>query len=247
MHEPNTEAAFGERVRFYRLAAGMSRPVLGELCGRSADWVKGIETGSIGMPGLKTLIRMAELLGTNLGALTGVQKLSETSYTKRRHEQAAEIARALATYPIIERDREPLPAADLAANVAQAWQVWHGAARQRDAIAAILPRLLDDARRAAKFHEGRDRRSALTSLAQVYHLAQLYLSFQPFPELVHITGDRAMQAAQDADSPQAIAGAAWYLNHVFRDAGEQAEARVELAHQACSLLTPERSETDRSL
>ncbi|MGI5155858.1 helix-turn-helix domain-containing protein [Microbispora sp. CA-102843] len=247
MHEPSTTADFGERVRFYREAAGMSRPVFGELCGRSKDWAKAIENGDIGMPGLKLLIRMAELLDVSLGQLTGMQQLSETTYTKVRHEKAAEIARLLATYPIIDRDREPVPAAELTAQVAQAWQVWHGSTCQRDAIAVVLPRLLDDARRAAKLHEGRDRRLSLTALAQVYHLAQLYLSFQPMPEMIYLTGDRAMQAAQDADSPQAVAAAAWYLNHVYRDAGEQAEGRIELAHQASRLLSPDRDETDRSL
>ncbi|GIH66319.1 helix-turn-helix domain-containing protein [Microbispora siamensis] len=246
MHEPSTTATFGERVRKYREAAGMSRPVFGELCGKSGAWAKAIETGGIGMPGLRMLIRMAELLGVGLGDLTGLQKLSETTYTKVRHDKAAEIARLLATYPIINRDREPVPAVELAANVAQAWQVWHGSAHQRDAIAVILPRLLEDARRAAKLHEGRDRRLSLTALAQVYHLAQLYLSFQPMPEMIYLTGDRAMHAAQDADSPHAIA-AAWYVNHVYRDAGEQAEGRIELAHQASALLSPERSETDRAL
>lgn len=247
MHEPSTAASFGERVRFFRTQCGMSRPVFGELCGRSAAWAKAIETGAIAMPGLSMLVRMANVLGVKLGDLTGLQTLTETTYTKMRHQKVAEIARLLTTYPIIGRDREPVPAAELAANVAQAWQIWHGSAHQRDAIATVLPRLLEDARRAAKLHEGRDRRSAQASLAQVYHLAQLYLSFQPVPELIYLTGDRAMAAAQEADSPQAIAAAAWYLNHVFRDAGEQAEGRIELAHQAASLLSPERSETDRAL
>jgi hypothetical protein len=50
-----------------------------------------------------------------------------------------------------------------------------------------------------------------------------------------------MNAAQDADDPDAIAGAAWYLNHVFRDAGEEAEARMEIALSAARLLQPSRS------
>ncbi|MEU8195294.1 helix-turn-helix transcriptional regulator [Microbispora amethystogenes] len=247
MNEPSTSVPFGERVRFYREAAGMSRPVFGELCGKSGAWAKSIETGAIGMPGIRMLLRMAELLNVNLGDLTGLQRISETNYTKMRHEKASEIARLLAGYPLVTGDSEPVPAAELAANVAQAWQVWHGSTRQRDAIAVVLPRLLEDARIAAKLHEGLDRRSALASLAQVYHLAQLYLAFQPMPEMIYLTGDRAMQAAQDADSPKAVASAAWYLNHVFRDAGEQAETRIELAHQACRLLSPERDENDRSL
>lgn len=248
MDDATTPMAFAERVRFYRNRAGMSRKVLGELCGRSEEWVKAIETGRLLMPRIPALIRLAELLGVHdLAELTGEQKLATTMYSKMRHPRADEIARCLATYPIVTGDREPVPAAALAASVAQAWRVWHGSATQRDAIAAVLPRLLDDARHAVRLLEGGERRSALASLAQVYHLAQLYLSFQPLPTLVLLTGDRAMAAAQDADDPHAIAAAAWYLNHVYRDAGEQAEARIELAHQACSLLVPDRGEADRSL
>ncbi|MFG1874051.1 multiprotein-bridging factor 1 family protein [Sphaerisporangium sp. NPDC049003] len=240
--------SFGDRLRFHRERAGMSRTVLGELCGRSAEWVKAIERGRLLMPRMPLLLRLSEILQIDdLAKLTGEQKLNASTYTKHRHEKVAQVARALATYPLAAPDREPLAAGELAANVAQAWMVWHGSPHQRTAIATVLPRLLEDARAAVRQLDGNDRRRAQTSLAQIYHLAQLYLSFQPMPELVLLTGDRAMQAAQDADDPHAMAAAAWYLNHVFRDAGEQAEARIDLAHQATRLLRPEDSEQDRQL
>jgi hypothetical protein len=226
----------------------MSRPVLGELCGRSGEWVKALETGKMLMPRMWMLIRLAEVLGVqDLAELTGEHKLTSATYGKRQHEHAERISHALASFPIISADREPPSADALAATVAQAWMVWHGSPQHRTAIAAILPRLLDDARTSARLLDGRERRNALTSLAQVYHLAQLYLSFQPMHELVMLTGDRAMHAAQDADDPYAIAAAAWYMNHVYRDASINAEARIDLAHQATRLLRPENSEDDRSL
>ena len=125
--------------------------------------------------------------------------------------------------------------------------VWHGSPQHRSAVAAILPRLLQDARISARLLEGPDRRAALVALAQVYHLVQLYLSFQPVPHLILLAGDRAMLAAQEADDPQAVAAAAWYMNHVYRDAGEAAEARIDLAHHAAAELRPDDSEQDRSL
>lgn len=248
MNDGSTPLSFGERVRFYRDRAGLSRPILGELCGRSGEWVKAIETGRLHMPRLPLLVRLAEVLEVDdLAELTGEEKLTTATYGKRRHEKAEQIARALASYPLTAGDREPVSADVLAAGVAQAWMVWHGSPQHRTATAAVLPRLLDDARTSAKLLDGRDRRRALVSLAQVYHLTQLYLSFQPLPDLVLLTGDRAMQAAQDADDPQAIAAAAWYMNHVYRDAGQQAEARIELAHQAAALLRPDVRAEDRSL
>ncbi|WP_199800729.1 hypothetical protein [Streptomyces marianii] len=56
-------------------------------------------------------------------------------------------------------------------------------------------------RYAARTQEGIERRRILATLAQAHHLAQLHLSFQPAPELVMLTGDRSMTAAQDADYP----------------------------------------------
>lgn len=248
MSDGNTSMSFGERVRFFRERAGMSRPLFGELCGRSGDWVKGIETGRLLMPRLPMLMRMARILRVeDIAELTGEQRLSTTTYLKNTHDKAETITRALATYTIATPETEPLGADALTANVAQAWMVWHGSPHQRTAIAAILPRLLDDARTSARLLEGNERRRALVALAQVYHLAQLYLSFQPFPSLVHLTGDRAMLAAQDADNPHAIAAAAWYMNHVFRDAGEQAEARIDLARQSAKLLRPADRDEDRAL
>lgn len=245
----NTPAGdFKDRLRYYRDRAGMSRGVFGQLCGHSEEWVKALESGRIKMPRVAMLIHMAGILEIrSLEKLTGVDKLTTASYGKRQHEHATKIGNALANYPIILGDREPLSAEALAANVRQAWMVWHGSPQHRTAIAAVLPRLLDDARVSTRLLEGRDRRSALASLAQVYHLAQLYFSFQPQHELVMLTGDRSMIAAQEADDPYAIAAAVWYMNHVYRDAAINAEARIDLAHQATRLLRPEYSEEDRSL
>jgi hypothetical protein len=56
----------------------------------------------------------------------------------------------------------------------------------------------------------------LVELARVYHVVQLYLAHQPYPELVWLAADRAMLAAQDADDPAAMTVAAGYHAHVHR-------------------------------
>ncbi|KWX04940.1 hypothetical protein TH66_03860 [Carbonactinospora thermoautotrophica] len=184
----------GERIKFFRERAGMSRPVLGGLVGRSAEWVKAVETSRLQTPRLPMLIRIAQVLGVNdLADLTGEQRML-LSYTKSAHEALPKISEALTSYPIDLRDTEPVPAADLAARVRQAWDLWHGVRNQRTAIAVVLPGLLHDARVSARLLDGVERRRALRALAEIYHLAQLFLSFQPVPELIHLTGDRAMQA-----------------------------------------------------
>lgn len=227
---------FGQSVRTARDRAGLTRPVVAGLMGRSTDWVKYIETGAIGMPRLPMLLRLAQVLGCELPELVGDERIAATSYTKALHGDLPIIKRALTTYRLQPADSEPEPANVLAARVAQAWKLWHGRGDHRSRIASLLPDLLTDTQHSARTLDGPDRRHALVAQAQAYHLAQLFLSFQPAPELVMLTGDRSMAAAQDADSPRAIAAAAWYMNHVYRDANEAAEARVDLAEQASSLL-----------
>jgi tetratricopeptide (TPR) repeat protein len=218
----------------------MSRSVLGGLVGRSAEWVKAVESGRLLTPRLPMLMRLAEVLGiTDLAELTGAISLPVESYTKATHEALPMVADALTEYPVVGRDDEPAPVGELADRVSQAWGLWHGTRRQRTAIAVVLPGLIRDASLATRLYDGADRRATLRSLAQVYHLAQLYLSFQPTPELLLLTGDRAMMAAQDADDPIAIGAAAWYMNHIFRDANQRHEARVELATRSAELLRPD--------
>ncbi|MFF0061090.1 multiprotein-bridging factor 1 family protein [Streptomyces sp. NPDC005279] len=240
-----TTATFGQRVRRARERAGLTRPVLGGLVGRSAEWVKFVESGRLQMPRLPLLLRLADVLGIeDLADLTGEERLSAATYTKAAHDALPAVKAALTTYHFNGADEEPETADQLAARVRQAWQLWHGSGDHRTRIAVLLPDLLADCQHAARTLDGKDRRRALVALAATYHLAQLYLSFQPAPELVMLTGDRSMTAAQDADDPNAVAAAAWYMNHVFRDAGERHEARVDLAMKAADLLTPDRAPED---
>jgi hypothetical protein len=188
------------------------------------------------------LLRLAEVLGVeDLAELTGDERLSASCYTKAAHRALPAVREALTTYSLGRVDDEPDNAADLLTRVQEAWRLWHGSGGHRTRVAVVIPDLLADLQHAARSLDGNDRRRVLVALAETYHLAQLYLSFQPVPELVMLTGDRSMSAAQDADSPRAIAAAAWYMNHVFRDAGERHEARVDLAMKAADLLRPHNS------
>ncbi|RSS83477.1 DNA-binding protein [Streptomyces sp. WAC05292] len=226
---------FGRRARAARDRAGLTRAVAGGLVGRSAEWVKAIETGAIGMPRLPMLIRMATVYECDIADLTGDERITAATYTKAVHASLPAVKRALTTYQLTAGEDEPESAEVLAARVRQAWKLWHGDGDHRTRVAALLPDLLADAQRSVRAWEGAERRRLLALQAQVYHLAQLYLAFQPEPELITMVGDRSMTAAQDADSPRAIAGAAWYMNHIYRDANTAAEARVELAEQAAAL------------
>ena len=65
----------------------MSRPVLGGLVGRSAEWVKTVENDRLLTSRIPLLLRLVEVLKTNnLGLLTGEQKLASAAFTKEPHE-----------------------------------------------------------------------------------------------------------------------------------------------------------------
>lgn len=240
-----TPLTFGARVRQYRERAGMTRAVLGGLVGRSAEWVKSIECGRTQMPRLALLLRLADILSVrDLASLTGNERLAAATYTKGSHDALPAVRHALTTYRLGESLDEPPAVDELERRVREAWGHWHAGGDHRTRIAVTVPDLLADLQAAPRALTGGERRRALIALAQVYHLAQLFLSFQPAAELVMLTGDRAMAAAQDADDPYAIAGAAWYMNHVFRDAGERHDARVDLAMHAADLLRPDAGPED---
>ncbi|MFJ4683919.1 multiprotein-bridging factor 1 family protein [Streptomyces sp. NPDC088789] len=245
---------FGERVRRARIRAGKTRPIIADRMGQSTEWVKAIETGRIGMPRLPKLIRLAHALGVkDITELTGDDRVTAVTYAKAEHAALPSVKHALADVRLKPSDRQPESAAVLEARVREAWKLWHAVDRRtgprertegnRTRMGNLLPSLLADTQHSARVLEEADRRRALVALTETYHLAQLFLSFQQAPDLIALVSDRAMAAALDADSPRAIAGAAWYVNHVHRDAGEAAEARVDLAEQAVSLL-PDGEEPD---
>lgn len=237
------QLTFGQRVQRARTRGGKTRAYVADVMGHSEEWVKAIERGAIGMPRLPKLLRLAHVLGVeDITELTGDDRITAATYTKAEHRYLPVVKQSLNKYELTSADRSAESAEVLAARLRQAWKLWHSADEpgagegNRSRIGRLLPALLADTRHAARTLQGPERRRALMAQAQAYHLAQLFLSFQPAPDLVMLAGDRAMAAAQDADSPRAIATAAWYVNHVHRDAGDAAEARVELAEQAVALL-----------
>jgi alkanesulfonate monooxygenase SsuD/methylene tetrahydromethanopterin reductase-like flavin-dependent oxidoreductase (luciferase family) len=62
--------------------------------------------------------------------------------------------------------------AALAARTADAWLLWHQSTEHRTDVGRILPRLVTDARIAARTAEGSGRRAASAVLADVYALVQ---------------------------------------------------------------------------
>jgi hypothetical protein len=104
-------------------------------------------------------------------------------------------------------------------------------------VGPVLTRLVTDARVAARTAQGQGRRAANAVLADVYALVQHEVVWASETELGVTAADRAMTAAQDADDPLALVGAAWTLGMVQRSAGDT-DGAITLATGAAALLEP---------
>lgn len=228
----------GERIKHFRNRAGMSRPVLGGLVGRSAEWVKAVETGRLQVPRLPMLLTIARALDVgDLAELTGDgHAVPVHIFAREAHGALTAVQEALTGYRFAV-SAAPVNLAHLQARLDQAWQVRHRSPDHRTAVGALLPGLIRDAQRAVRATTAPTRRAARRVLAGVYRLANFYVAYQPAPELVWLVADRALAEAQEADDPYATAGGAWALTQVLRDSGRWEEA-VTVALEGARQLEP---------
>jgi transcriptional regulator with XRE-family HTH domain len=241
----------GERIQILRERRGLSRPVLAGLVGMSASWLKGIERGTRLPPRLPLLVKLAEALAVGDVAmlagidmdLGGATSIPVTSFARIPHDAVPAIREAIRD-PMLTVPAGLADAAALAARTADAWNLWHQSTQHRTDVGRILPRLITDARIAARTAE--DRRAASAVLADVYALVQHEVVWASEAELTWTAADRAMTAAQDADTPAALAGAAWTLGMVQRSAGDT-DSALTLAREAADLLEPHLEEADNEM
>ncbi len=232
----------GERIQILRERKGLSRPVLAGLVGMSASWLKGIEQGRRLPPRLPVLVKLAEALavgdvavlaGTDMD-LGGATSVPVASFARIPHAAVPAIRDAIRD-PMLSAPDSPVDVEGLAARTDDAWRLWHTSREHRTEVGRILPRLVTDARAAARSAEGADRRAAQAVLADVCALVQHEIVWASEAELTWTVADRAMTAAQEADTPVALAGAAWTLGMVQRSAGD-VDGALSLARDAVALL-----------
>ncbi len=240
----------GERIQILRERRGLSRPVLAGLVGMSPSWLKGIEKGIRLPPRLPLLVKLAEALavgdvavlaGTDMD-LGGTASVPVVSFTRIPHDAVPAIREAVRD-PLLVIPADPIDVAGLADRTAAVWQLWHQSTQHRTDVGRVLPRLVTDARIAARAADGQNRRAANSVLAEVYALVQHEVVWASETELTWTAADRAMAAAQESDIPAALAGAAWTLGMVQRSAGDT-DGALTLAREAADLLEPRLEDAD---
>lgn len=228
----------GERIRAARRRRGLTVVQVAGLCGKSAGWLKKIESGERGLPRVQDLVRLCEVLGVdNLVDITGdTATRTLTSLGRPSHPSLPAIRAALTSFRLSETDAEPMPVDILRGRIDQAWHTWHTSATQRTDVGRVLPDLLIDAQRATRVHVDDEHRvAAHTVLADTYHLAQQMLAWLSEAELVWLSADRGMTAAQASGDRLAVAGASWCVGNLLRAVGRAEEAEDLVLEAAGSI------------
>jgi transcriptional regulator with XRE-family HTH domain len=233
---PQIDSAVGRRVEALRRRAGHSRERLAGLTGLSLSLIKQVERGERALT-LRAAQKIAPVLGViDLADLYG-PTMHLTLDGRPSHAAVPEVRRALTVWPL-KIEGEPQTPDYLTGAVDAAWRTWHRSPTQRTEVGGILPGLITDAQRAARLHSGGDRRRVLVQLAETYHLTQAYLAWHGDRELVWLTVDRGLAAAQDADDPYALSWSVFYAAHVLRATGRTDDAIAQLS-EARDLITTE--------
>lgn len=227
----------GERIQIIRERTGKSRPVVANLLGRSAEWLRAVERGRQHPPRLDMLVRLAEVLGVrDLAELTGEATLEVGLQRRSGHPVVEPIREAIESVDLLPTGPTVQPA-ELIERAERAWRKWHTSDTPRADAGALLPQLIRDGRRAARVLDGQERRRAYMALASAYALSEQVLAWVADSALLWLAADRCMESAQQADEPDTLAAAAWVLGNVWRSTGREDDA-WRLVQDASSLLEP---------
>ncbi|MFF5808282.1 helix-turn-helix domain-containing protein [Streptomyces sp. NPDC012746] len=238
----NNPVAFGQRVQIYRNRRGMTREQLAGLLGHHSSWVKKIETGTMRMPRLPEILRLAEVLRVRrLNDLVGdVSAEPHTDlFLGPGHDRLAAVRAALTTYPA-PGIREAPTQTYMRAALDAAWAARHEAPNHRETLGTLLPGLIRDAQLSVRQADtGADRRSALILQAETFALAQFFVAYQPDPSLLWRVAERGMAAAQESEDLHAIGVASWLSAQAHRDSGPgHYDEADDVVTQALRLLEP---------
>ncbi|GAA3827859.1 helix-turn-helix domain-containing protein [Streptomyces phyllanthi] len=216
---------FGKRVRFYRRRRGLSQQQLGQLLGRSEDWVYRVESGRIPVNNVKMLADLAQVLRVHVEDLQGTPTLLEDD---GRHAGSVPAIRAALMQSrrlagALYDDREAVRLPRLALEVNEAWGLYQDGRFAR--LAECLPGLLADARLATRERSsGSERIEALRLFALTCHVAAVLLRKLGETNLAWTAVDQGDMAAVEAGDPATVLALRRGVAHVQLGAGMPAEA-----------------------
>ena len=225
----DAQAEIGRRIARQRRRHGLSQTVLAQLVGRSESWLSQVERGLRSVDAHSVLVRLAEILGVEVGQLTA----DETGSRTGRYEPVEAIREAMTRYgalPGVVSGRVPggrRPQLRWLSHEMRRANGLYQAARY-DEAGRLLPGLIDAVEEARLSCASADRRTADTVRALVYHSVTMTLSRVGEAELAWTAADRSLAAAEAAERPLLAAVSAYRLGYVL--------IRLRRAEQAEGLL-----------
>jgi transcriptional regulator with XRE-family HTH domain len=228
----------GQRIKWWRERRGLSQRMLGDLIGRSDNWVYKIESDRMPVDRLPILISLSKALNCSLEDLTGGY-VSKIATTGSEHEHVPLIRQALSLpASLLPKRVGAVSAADFESSVADAWRVYETQARGRYRdVGARLPELLRQGHAALRDAPVEQEGAVLRQLISLYGLHQIWLRRVGEPTLARIAADRGLALADNAGDPALLAAAAWNLACVLTSAGDVDDS-YELAQQTIAQCRP---------
>jgi transcriptional regulator with XRE-family HTH domain len=236
-----TRAEIGRRIARQRRRRGLSQTVLAQLVGRSESWLSQVERGLRPVDRYSVLVRLAEILGIEVGRLI----VDEADTATVRYEPAGAIRGAMTRYGalpgVVNRHASTgrPPRLRWLSHEVRRVNGLYQATRYEEA-GRLLPGLIDAVEEARLSCAPADRRAADTVRALVYHSVTMTLNRVGEAELAWTAADRSVAAAEAAERPLLAAVSAYRLGYVLTRLRRAEQAEDLLLRTADALATSSR-------
>jgi transcriptional regulator with XRE-family HTH domain len=222
------DMTIGQRVAFYRRRRGLSQEVLAGLVGKTAEWLRKVETNRAELDRLSVIRAVAKTLDVSLGDLVGEPSLFVWSEESGRQTIPALRAalhdyRHLTPAVVTVAEDDPPPLADLERDVADVWDTYQRS--QYGTLARHLPYLIHDCHTATRACDGTEGQHAQALTAYVHQVATLFLTKLGEADLAWIAASRGLAAANASLDHVVIGSLSRAAAHALLSIGEYAQAR----------------------
>ncbi|MFI5986987.1 helix-turn-helix domain-containing protein [Streptomyces sp. NPDC051555] len=214
MHE-QSQLHIGRRVRFARIAAGLTQIELADRIGRSFRWIEEVEAGRMSLDRYSVISAVAEVCEVDVVWLLGQPYRLSREGGSAVHAFVPALRAVLRRSGLILSGHPGLaPTTSLPEQGrmrAQATSL--NRARQGASLtdaAAVLPGLLEEVNAALLVHDtGPERHAILALMVDAARNARQTLNQLGYPDLAWVAAEVAAGAARELDDPVSKAAVAW--------------------------------------
>lgn len=233
------EMTIGQRVAFYRRRRGLSQDVLAGLVGKTAEWLRKVETDRASLDRLSVIQRLARALDVSLGNLIGEPALLNCAEGSGREtiptlRAALHDFRHLASTLSPITDDEPPSLDAITYDLHDAWGLYQ--ASKYGKVALRLPDLLHRSLKATRVFDGSKGQQAQVLAAYSHQIATVFLTKLGESDLAWIAAARGLAAANESNDHVVIGSLGRAAAHSLMAIGEFPQA-IELACTTANIIS----------